>query len=158
MEKTKNVFISHYGKDNDKIEDLRNLLSKQGYSLRDSSISSQDNNATSENYIKEQLLKPKINWAGQMIVLIGKQTHKRDFVNWEIEQAHKEGKPILGIYVHGGKTEDYKLPENFERYGSALTGWDTNNIVKALEGDFHDFTNPENISRPSSTFFKRGDC
>lgn len=35
-----------------------------------------------------------------VIVLIGTDTHKRPWVDYEIKKAWKDGKAILGIYIH----------------------------------------------------------
>ena len=37
-----------------------------------------------------RLLRMKISWAGTVVVLVGKETHSRPWVNWEIEQANKQ--------------------------------------------------------------------
>ena len=53
MGKTINLFVSHYGGDEDKIKDVKALLVKQGYQVRDGSIKeSEPNNAKNEDYIK----------------------------------------------------------------------------------------------------------
>lgn len=41
-----------------------------------------------------------------VIVLIGEYTQGRKWINYEIEQAWKAGKGIVGIYIHGLKDED----------------------------------------------------
>jgi len=48
----------------------------------------------------------KISWAGKVIVLIGKDTHTRRWVNWEIEQAHKQNKDIIGVFARGATDAD----------------------------------------------------
>ena len=55
----KNIFVSHYHADAEKIEDLKNLIGKHGVDMRDSSIyeAKLKNNATNENYIKYELIK-----------------------------------------------------------------------------------------------------
>ena len=158
MDKKKNVFISHYGKDNPKIDDLKSLLKGKGYELRDSSVSSKDNKANNPEYVKQQILKPKIDWAGQLIVLIGEKTHSREFVNWEIEQANKQGMSITGVYLHKGKTEDYPLPENFEKNGTSLTGWNGETVIKALEGDYNNFQSPNGEDRSPYWSGGRSEC
>jgi hypothetical protein len=35
------------------------------------------------------------------VVLIGSQTANRQWINYEIEESHKRGNGILGIYIHG---------------------------------------------------------
>ena len=40
------------------------------------------------------------------VVLIGKETHDRKYVQYEIEQSHKKGNPIIGIRIHNLKNQD----------------------------------------------------
>jgi len=156
-ENYKNVFVSHYGKDNEYIEKLKALVGKKGYTLRDSSSSSQENNANDPDYIKYNILKPGIDWAGQLIVLIGPETHKRDMVDWEIDQAHKQGMKIIGIHLDGTK-ETNELPEKFKDFGTAETGWTSDNIIDALEGRYNEFRNSQDQQREPIWDANRGDC
>ena len=69
MKDIKNVFISHYGKDDEQIGKLKSLMGDRGYQLRNSSIdSTKPNQASNEHYIKS-LLRDRIRWAGTTIVL-----------------------------------------------------------------------------------------
>jgi hypothetical protein len=130
----KNVFISHYGKDDESVQSLKSLLSKNGYTLKNSSIdSTKPNDASNEDYIKS-LLRDKMRWAGSAIVLIGSETHTREWVNWEIDLAHRLGKPIVGVFIQGAKDSD--VPESFEKYGDALVGWNSDKIIDALNGKY----------------------
>ena len=52
-EQTKNVFISHIHKDDEGLDDLKNLVAKHGMEARDYSITSdKGNNAKPPDYIK----------------------------------------------------------------------------------------------------------
>ncbi|WP_423807870.1 TIR domain-containing protein [Photobacterium damselae] len=138
MSDNKNVFISHYGKDDDSVQGLKKLLSNNGYTLRNSSIdSTKPNNATNEDYIKS-LLRKKMEWAGSAIVLIGPETHTREWVNWEIDLAHRLGKPIVGVFMQGATDSD--VPESFEKYGDSLVGWRSDKIIEALEGTYNSWS------------------
>src|SRR5947207_9755359 len=101
------VFIIHYHKDDTDVGNLTKLLNGRGYDVRNSSIRANPDNQERLNngLVKEKtirrLLRMKISWAGKVIVLIGKDTHTRRWVNWEIEQAHKQGKQIVGVFVRG---------------------------------------------------------
>ena len=142
--KQKNVFISHYGKDDADVQKLRQLMNRHGYNLRNASIdSTKSNNAANDHYIKYGLLRPGINWAGTVIVLIGDKTHTREWVNWEIEQAAKLGTRVVGIYINELKQGDPPLPEAFTNFASALVGWTGNRIVDAIEGDINNFQKPD---------------
>lgn len=156
----KNVFISHYGKDDEHVQNLKQLLKSNGMTIKNSSIdSTKPNQANNEDYIRG-LLRDRIRWAGTTIVLIGPRTHTRDWVNWEIEQSAKQGNRVVGIYVNGGSTSD--LPENFKKYGSALVGWRSEGIIKAIEGEnnFQDSSGHTLDSLDSNNIFNltRGTC
>lgn len=149
-DKTKNIFVSHQHNDADKIEVLKSLIGKHGINMRDSSIyeSKLKNNATNEQYIKYELIKPQISWAGTVVVLIGKDTAKSDYVNWEIKTAGEMGKRIVGVYLQGAKEED--VPEELNEYGHALVGWNGDKIVRAIGGEDMDWEKPNGNSRDSN--------
>lgn len=94
-----NVFICHHSKDVPKLRDLLEILRNKGCDVRSSSLQEDRDNkvvhrgkhvadATVARYIRRA-----IKWAGAFIVLIGDQTHKRSWVNYEIKNAHFQGKP-----------------------------------------------------------------
>jgi len=152
----KNVFISHYNKDDEHIGKLKSLLEKRGYTLKNSSIdSTKPNQASNPDYIRK-LLRDRISWAGTFVVLIGPRTHTREWVNWEIEQAAKQGKSIVGIFTNGASNSD--VPESFERLGNALVGWNTDRIIDAINGKIKNWENPDGTERESTWSIARGTC
>ncbi|MBN2348620.1 MAG: TIR domain-containing protein [Bacteroidales bacterium] len=156
MENIKNVFVSHYNEDDEHIQNLKDLLDKKGYQLKNSSIdSTKPNQASNEDYIK-QLLKDRISWAGVMVVLVGPKTCQSEWVNWEIEQANKQGKRIIGIFIQGGTNSD--VPENLEKYRNALIGWNGDRIIDAIEGKINDSENPDGTKRDPHWTTRRENC
>jgi len=156
METSKNVFVSHYSKDEENIQKLKELLSTKGYVIKNSSIdSTKPNDASDPEYIK-QLLRDRISWAGKFMCLIGPHTHEREWVDWEIEQAHKQGKEIIGVYIQDASDSD--VPESFEKYGDALVGWTSDKIIGALERKIDNFENPDGSQRISKLKPNRGEC
>ena len=147
MEKNKNIFISHFGKDDAHIAKLKDLLKQKDYTLRNSSIdSSKPNDAKNSEYIKS-LLRKGIEWAGTTIVLIGSKTHTRWWVDYEIEQSQRMGNRIVGVYLPG-ETES-QIPDSFEKYADALVGWNSDRIIDAIEGGCNNFENPDGTPRDS---------
>ena len=149
-EEIKNVFVSHHHKDADKIEAFKNLIGRHGIDMRDSSIyeSKLKNNAKNEQYIKQELIKPQMRWAGTVAVLIGKDTAKSDYVNWEIKTAAEMGKRIVGVYLQGAKEED--IPPALYEYGHCLVGWNGEKIVRAIDGEDMDWEKPDGTPRISN--------
>src|ERR1043166_4487099 len=90
MSKQKNVFISHHHADDEHVTRLTDMLKRNGFELRNSSIRAKPSNQArldkglvSDETIK-RLLRMKMSWASTVVVLIGKETHKRPWVDWEI--------------------------------------------------------------------------
>ena len=124
MSKRRHVFVSHHHADDDHVTKLSSLLGRNGFEIRNSSIRAKPSNQARldakqipERTLK-RLLRMKMSWAGTVIVLIGKETHQRPWVNWEINKANELGKRIVGVYTYGGTKAD--IPPAFEKYGSAL--------------------------------------
>ncbi|RWX57326.1 TIR domain-containing protein [Photobacterium chitinilyticum] len=147
----KNVFVSHHHKDDASVDGVARLASAKGYQLRNSSVRMKPENQrrVEEKKVSDRtiarLLRMKMRWASQVIVVIGKETHTRPWVNWEIKAAHQLGKPIIGVYENGLK-EDVKLPENLEKYATSIVGWRGDSIINALEGNTS-FQNPDGTER-----------
>jgi hypothetical protein len=147
MDSIHHVFVSHYNGDDEHIQRLKDLVGRKGYTLKNGSIdSTKPNWANNEEYIK-RLLRLRIQWASTFICLIGPETHTRKWVNWEIEQAHKKGKHIIGVFINGAK-EDSVVPENLEKYGHGLTGWNSDKIIQALEWNEIGWCDYNGVPRP----------
>ncbi|MFQ2107888.1 MULTISPECIES: TIR domain-containing protein [Aeromonas] len=136
----RNVFVSHHHKDDASVDGIARLASSKGYKFRNSSIRVKPENQKRIDQKKisdktiERLLRMKMRWASQVIVVIGKETYTRPWVNWEIKVAHQLGKPIIGVYEHGLK-DDVELPYNLQRYATSIVSWRAGSIIDALEGN-----------------------
>ena len=71
-----------------------------------------------------------ISLSSAVIVAIGKHTHKSKAVNWEIGQAYKQDKQVVGILLHRNKR--HKIPLAMDD-DDEITYWDTDVIADILE-------------------------
>lgn len=154
----KNIFVSHYHKDADKIEKLKKLIDENGVEMRDSSIYEKKlkNDAHNENYIKYELIKPQITWAGTVIVLIGPETAHSDYVNWEINVAADLGKNIVGVFLPGAS--DCDIPNALKEYGTNLVAWNGKKIVDAINGKNVEWENADGSKRQSGYSIRSHTC
>lgn len=130
----KNVFISHIHEDDSKLSDIKALMKKNGIDTSDYSINSdKPNRAKNEEYIKAEILAPKIRQCSVLVVYISADTIKSKYVNWEIEYASKLDKRIVGVWGNGEK--GCEIPEALDDYRDALVGWHGGSIVDAILGD-----------------------
>lgn len=146
MSKRRHVFISHHHADDDHVSKLTGLLGRNGFEIRNSSIRAKPENQArlDAGKIPEQtlkrLLRMKMSWASTVIVLIGKETHQRPWVDWEIRKANELGKRIVGVFAQGGTQAD--IPPAFEEFGDALVNWNSGSVIGAIEGKDNPFENP----------------
>ena len=155
-----NVFISHYGEDDSSLQSLKQRLKKSGHDIRNSSIDSSKhrNQKRPSDAVVERLLRARIQWAGTFICLIGEKTHTRPWVDYEIEQAHRKGKQIIGIYKHGC-TNNVELPDNFKKYGGPTLG--SNSLDKlgdAISGKITPLEKPDGTESDSLHTINRVSC
>lgn len=160
--KRKHIFISHHHMDDDQVDNLTSLVSRRGYDIRNSSIRAKPANRrrleqglVSDETIR-RLLRRKISWAGTVVVLIGNDTHSRPWVTWEIEQANKQGKRIVGVYARG--LTEAVIPDALEKYASAIVGWNSERIMAAIDGTENPFQNPDSSIRQSTNTRMSGTC
>lgn len=140
-----NVFVSHLHEDDAQIDNLKALVSERGLEIRDSSINaSRPNNAKDPDYIKHQILAPRIDWAGTMVVLISPETKDSEFVRWEIDYAAKTETRIVGVFTRGSAGSD--MPEGLEDYADAIINWSGDAIIEAIRGK-DEFRGPDGAAR-----------
>lgn len=142
MADTKNIFISHVHEDDALLPKLKDLISKAGMEVRDGSINSdKPNDANNPDYIKEKYLKPHIDWASTLVVLITHETAQSDWVNWEIQYAIEQGKRVVGVFAQGATDAD--IPEALRTHGdAAVVGWQSDRVVDAINGKISGFDDP----------------
>lgn len=142
MTDTRHVFISHMHEDDGLLPKLKDLIARAGMEVRDGSINSdKPNEAQNENYIKQQILAPRIQWASTLVVLITHDTHSSKWVDWEIDYAVSKGKNVVGVFAHGATDAD--IPDALKRCGdAAIVGWQADRIVDAINGNIRAWDDP----------------
>ena len=146
-EDRKHVFISHVHEDDAGLSNIKNLLASCGMEIRDASInSSNPNEAKAVDYIKTGILAPRIQWASTLLVYITPHTKNSEWVNWEIEYAHKLGKRIVGVWANGEK--DCEVPEALHNYADAIVGWTGTSIIDAINGTNNTWVNQDGSPCP----------
>ncbi len=143
MADIKNIFISHVHYDDDLVPKLKDLIERAGMTVRDGSITEdKPNDAQNEEYIKRDILKPRIEWASTLVVLITHDTADSWWVDWEIKHAVQQGKRVVGVFAQGATDAD--IPEELGKCGdAAIVGWQSDRIVGAINGDIGEWDDPQ---------------
>jgi len=143
MADIKNVFISHVHEDDALLPDLKQLIARAGMEVRDGSISSdKPNDAENEQYIKREILAPRIEWASTLLVLITHDTAESWWVDWEIKHAVQLGKRVIGVFAQGATDAD--IPEELGKCGdAAIVGWQGNRVIDAINENISEWDDPQ---------------
>ena len=91
-----------------------------------------------------------------MVVYLTPDTKKSDWVNWEIDYAFKHGKTIVGVWERGSRGCD--LPESLEECYNAIVGWNSENIIDAINGDYQGASHADSTQMNEPTPIKRHPC
>jgi MTH538 TIR-like domain (DUF1863) len=141
MSDTKNIFISHVHEDDALLPKLKELIGRAGMEVRDGSVNSdKPNEAQSEDYIKREILAPRIDWASTLVVLVTRDTAQSDWVNWEIKYAIEQGKNVVGVFAQGATDAD--IPEELGKHAAAIVGWQGDRVVDAINGNVTGWDDP----------------
>lgn len=142
------VFVSHIHEDDSRLKPLKDLIAKEGITCRDYSINSdKPNRAKAPEYIKSQILAPRIKRCSTMIVLISPETKNSDYVDWEIRYAMNNGIRVVGVWDYDASGCD--MPQALVDFNSAVVGWRSERIVDALNGKFDGMELPNGRDMPS---------
>ncbi|MCW2750503.1 MAG: hypothetical protein JWR83_1613 [Aeromicrobium sp.] len=155
MPDERHIFISHIHEDDEHVQKLKDLLEKHGMVVDNGSITKDKfNNAQNEDYIKNDILAPRIEWASCLVVLVSEDTKDSDYVNWEIEEANRTDTRIVAVYENG--EAGCELPEAAKEYADAVVSWDGGKIVDAINGE-DCWQDPSGDPRPQQDL-KRHNC
>lgn len=119
----RNVFISF---DNDDAN-MINLLRVQAkderfdFEFRDYSVKEPFKN----NW--KSRVSDKIEQTSAVIIAIGKNTHNSKAVDWEIREAHRQNRLVLGIRLHSDK--NHIVPRAIHEYGYTVIPWNAKKIA-----------------------------
>ena len=79
----------------------------------------------------KQGVREKISQTSAVIVAVGEKTHESSAVDWEIREAHRQGKKVIGVRLH--KSESHRVPKAMREYGYKVVDWNAKQIAQELE-------------------------
>jgi hypothetical protein len=126
---TRHVFLSFVAEDLDYVNLFRGQAKNKNTSLSFDDYSVKvPYNSTQAGYIRGKI-KDKIRTASVFICLVGADTSKSLWVNWEIRTAQQLGKRIIAVRLRSASDP---LPVALTEVGAKVVGWDTAAIVSLI--------------------------
>lgn len=162
MSQRRHLFISHRFNDDASVTNLTKMLRRSGWDIRNSSVRlKQANEQRLEKgeipqQSLERLLRMKVSWSQTVVVIIGKTTHRSEWVDYEIEEANRQGKRIVGVYARG--EQDAEVPDTLDKYASSIVAWNSESISSAIDDGQNRFEAPDGSERSPSGNVTRHTC
>lgn len=123
------IFISYRDDDIDWRNTLSGLLNNPNAEFIDVPIEERENfRETSETIIKNYL-RSLLNEANCLVLLVGQNTHNGKFLNWEIDVAISQQKPIGAIRIPETKGG---LPPKLHGMNLQIIEWNRNEIQNMI--------------------------
>lgn len=127
------IFISHAWKYGESYDNLVNLLnnapyfSYYNYSAPQERPLNPDGRILSKSEIKEKI-RNKIALSQVVIVIAGMYYNYREWMEFEVSEAVRMGKPIISVKPRGAVA----MPNFLELFSDRVVNWNTDSIVSAI--------------------------
>lgn len=127
----KRVFISFKSEDKQQVWGLRLLASNPDFDIDffDESVRVPIDSKNS-SYIRQKI-REKIDRTTVTLCMIGSNTHKSEWVRWELEESINKGNQIIVMALKG--IDRAILPEPIHRLKLTFHPWDHNNLARLIK-------------------------
>jgi hypothetical protein len=127
QERIRNVFIAFHVDDEAQVNLLRSQSKSEDFDIvfRDYSVKE-----PFDEKWKTQC-KDRISQTSAFICMIGEHTAERPAVNWEIEEAYRQNKKVIGVRIYRDRNDP--IPEPLRLHGAKVINWDLAELRKFLD-------------------------
>lgn len=125
----KRVFLSFKGEDKNKVDLLRGQAKNENSELDfiDFSLRAPFNSENAE-YIRSGI-RERIKQSSVTVVCLTKDTHKSEWVDWEIRESKRLGKKVVGVRMEDGPIT---TPKAMEENNCKVVNWNHKEINQAI--------------------------
>ena len=124
------IFLSFVEEDIQLVNLFRGQAKNQNNDLEFYDFSIKDPyNSENEEYIRQQI-RHKLDMVSVTVCLLGKNTYRSPWVNWEIEASARKGKGLVGVKLHSNSSDG--VPSALTDNGGTVVDWDHVEIDKAI--------------------------
>jgi len=75
-------------------------------------------------------VRERIEQTSALLVMIGPDTVNSKAVDWEIREAHRQNKKVIGVRIH--RDQNHPIPSALKEHGDEITNWDTKKLANLL--------------------------
>ncbi len=122
----RNVFISFHVNNEEQVNLLRSQAKNENFDLefRDYSVKEPFDEKWKTN------CKQRIAQTSVVLVMIGEHTAERPAVNWEIDEAYRQGKKVIGVRIH--RDQNHTVPKVLVEHKAPILYWNIKDINREI--------------------------
>lgn len=124
---TYNVFISHAWKYDDDYYKVEEWLKNSNLIYKNYSVPQHDPFESNTNL--EKALTEQIKHANVVLIIAGMYAAYSNWIDYEIDEAIRMGKYIIGIYPWGQERAPKKISDNADK----MVGWNSTSVINAIK-------------------------
>jgi hypothetical protein len=123
----RNVFISFHIEDEAQVNLFRTQAKDERFDIefRDFSVKEPFDEKWKTN------CRERISQTSALVCMIGPETAQREAVIWEIEEAYRQGKKVIGVRIY--RDENHPIPKPLLEHNAPIVDWDLSKISELLE-------------------------
>lgn len=129
MSKTYNLFISHAWKYDEHYSKVVGWLNDSDLTWKNYSVPEDDQLDTTSNKKLKEALTKQINPTSAVIILAGMYAAHSDWIDYEIDEAIRLDKVIIGVKPWGQE----RIPTKIQDNATTMVGWNSSSVVNAVE-------------------------
>ncbi|NYB74833.1 TIR domain-containing protein [Sedimentibacter hydroxybenzoicus DSM 7310] len=122
-----NIFISHAWKYDDDYYKIEEWLRNSNISYKNYSVPQHDSFASNTNLKKA--LTEQIKHANVVLIIAGMYANYSDWIDYEIDEAVRMEKYIIGIYPWGQE----RAPIKITTFADKMVGWNSASVINAIK-------------------------
>ncbi|WP_299290181.1 TIR domain-containing protein [Nitrosopumilus sp.] len=86
-------------------------------------------NSENESYIQQQI-RYKLDLVSVTVCLLGYNTYRSPWVNWELRASARKGKGLVGVRLHSSSSDG--IPSVLRENNAEIVNWVHDDIIKAI--------------------------
>ena len=154
MKKISKILLSHQNVPPEQIDEFAKNLEESECEVKISELEEESADLTEEE-IEERSIVEEIEECELVFVLIGSVEEENLCVRKEIEEADRQDKIVVGVYMGGGSES---IPPALENSGSGLIINDIVRITSVLQGNPVPWETPAGTPRKPTKTIDKPDC
>lgn len=129
MSKTYNIFISHAWKYDEHYSKVVGWLNDSDITWKNYSVPQHDPADANNTKKLKEALTAQINPTSAVLIIAGMYAAYSTWIDYEIDEAIRMGKTIVGIEPWGQE----RIPKKIQDNATKMVGWNSTSVIKAIK-------------------------